>query len=153
MAIRSNTGNVITNAVQIASVGATTASGFLRSIRKDNEATKLLNKKEEEKSLNPSTYSHAKTKEEAKELGELEYQNRLERARRTSEKFKQENIDNIIDEDEIEELRVANTDQGPYISEFSKQSVDFLEEMKKPINKPIEEIISEIDNTEQKGDN
>lgn len=138
MAVRSNVGNITTNAVQIASVGATTYSGLKRRALAD--ATQTLNnkkreealaKKEQEKKLNPSTYSKASTPEEAEEIGRAEFAKRKARALGS----KEESIDDIINEE--------TSPQGQEINDNISNNLFWLE-MKRSKNEPVEETIEEL---------
>lgn len=80
MAVRSNTGNIITNATQIGSVAATTAGGLVRHLADASKALRNKKQQEYENSLKPSKYAVAKTPEIARAVGEAEEAKREARA-------------------------------------------------------------------------
>lgn len=121
MGVRSNVGNITTNAVQIGSVAATTASGLVRGIA--DASRTLRNKKQQEldASLNPATYAKASNAEEAEAIGKAEFAKRKERALGDIEIDGPEG--NYMSVDEI--IRSDLSPQSVEISNSVKDNVDW----------------------------
>ena len=120
MSVRSNVGNITTNAVQIGSVAATTASGLVRGIA--DASRTLRNKKQQEldASLNPAKYAKASSAEEAEAIGKAEFAKRKERALGDIESDSPESNSMSVDE-------IIGNDLSPQSGEISNSIKDNLD--------------------------
>lgn len=147
MSTRSNIGNVVTNAVQIGSVGMTTASRFFRD-RADkslNNLTpeerervekmrkgKLMQEVEqfERRERNPRTYSNMElTPEEAEYTQRSEERARYNRALARSEKDS-ESIDDLVKNNVSVLSNVPETEEGSEVVEKSRRDLSYEEKIK-----------------------
>ena len=165
MAVRSNIGNITTNALQIASVGATTASGVVRRVigdassplnalskserkaLKETEVQKLRDEPEryvqekERRELNPHTYAVAPNKEEAREVGGGIYERMKNSVLGKKEDSEEIEIKKAIDS--INSLN--NSPQSEEITANEENNLDWLYKWKNRKVKSLDEEIAEFD--------
>lgn len=163
MGIRSNIGNITTNAMQTLAVSGTTASRFFRD-RADSALNNLSKEEqaqyyqmradkmrkemsdfysqEEKAKTDPKTYTKY-TEEQAKKVGKATVKSRVDRAERILNE--EDNVDDLLKD----EIKIApDTEEGINVNRSSNRRVNYVEGRTnvKPIEiaKPSEEKTQEL---------